>query len=131
MTKDTPAPTPTAPGAAMTEDREREIRGQWDHLVETLDEAGMTPGLWSTYTHELLAEVTRLRSQAREVERVRAVLEDYEAWEADVILAADWSESTPRVTQAQWDRLVEIQARRNVVLGRFLAPQPAPTGSET
>lgn len=40
----------------------------------------------------------------------------YEAWEADVILHADWSASTPRLTQSQCDRLVEIQAMRNAAI---------------
>lgn len=40
----------------------------------------------------------------------------YEAWEADVILNADWSGETPRLTQEQWDRLVELQAARNAAL---------------
>ena len=43
------------------------------------------------------------------------VLKAYEAWEADVILHAKWGD-LPTLTQAQWDRLVEIQAMRNAVL---------------
>jgi len=42
----------------------------------------------------------------------------YEAWEADVIMDADWRDSTPRLTQAQCDRLIEIQAMRNAAIAR-------------
>ncbi|WP_395454737.1 hypothetical protein ACHMW5_13605 [Azospirillum melinis] len=40
----------------------------------------------------------------------------YEAWEADLILNGDWSNELPRMTQAQYDRLLEIQAMRNAAL---------------
>lgn len=45
-----------------------------------------------------------------------AVLREYEAWEADVIMNADWSEETPRLKRAQWDWLVDIQGKRNAAL---------------
>lgn len=45
-----------------------------------------------------------------------AVCRAYEAWEADLILNADWSNELPRMTQAQYDRLLEIQAMRNAAL---------------
>lgn len=44
------------------------------------------------------------------------VLRSYEAWEADVILNADWSRETPRLTQSQWDWLVDIQGKRNAAM---------------
>ena len=44
------------------------------------------------------------------------VLKLYEAWEADVILNADWSDALPKLTQEQWDRLIEIQTARNAAL---------------
>lgn len=47
-----------------------------------------------------------------------AVAMEYEAWEADVILNADWTHDTPRLTQAQWDVLVRIQAKRNAALAK-------------
>ena len=45
--------------------------------------------------------------------RVTRVLSAYEKWEADLLLNADWSHSTPVMTQQQFDRLVEIQTMRN------------------
>lgn len=43
-------------------------------------------------------------------------LEAYEAWEADVLLNGDWSGDTPKLTQEQVDRMIEIQARRQRAL---------------
>ena len=57
-----------------------------------------------------------------EDDRVRAlvdVLEAYEEWEADLILNADWSGSTPVMTQEQFDRWMEIQTMRNSVLAKM------------
>ena len=47
-----------------------------------------------------------------------AVARAYEAWEADVILNADWSGDTPRLTQAQWDELVRVQGLRNAAIAK-------------
>lgn len=49
------------------------------------------------------------------------VLEAYEAAEGDIILTAEWSDDTPRITQSQFDRLVEIQGMRNAALSRARA----------
>jgi hypothetical protein len=46
------------------------------------------------------------------IEALRA----YEAWEADVILNADWSGDLPTLTQHQWDWLVDIQSKRYAAL---------------
>jgi hypothetical protein len=43
---------------------------------------------------------------------------DYERWEADVILNADWSGETPRLRQDQWDRLIQLQEARNTFLAK-------------
>ena len=54
--------------------------------------------------------------------RVRAlvdVIEAYEEWEADLILNADWSGSTPVMTQEQFDRWMEIQTMRNSILAKM------------
>ena len=50
-----------------------------------------------------------------------SVLRAYEQWEADVILCGEcWAPNgmaeTPRLTQALWNRLIEIQAMRNAAL---------------
>ena len=52
-----------------------------------------------------------------------AVLYDYECWEADLIMDSQaWREGEergdclPRIPQYLWDRLIEIQERRNAVL---------------
>jgi len=47
-----------------------------------------------------------------------AACEAYEEWEADIILNADWRSELPRISQAQWDRLVEIQAMRNAAIAQ-------------
>lgn len=55
---------------------------------------------------------------AKLISEIAAVLRAYEAWEADLILNADWRNETPRLTQAQYGRLMEIQAMRNATLGK-------------
>ncbi len=55
-------------------------------------------------------------------ERFRAVLEAYEQWEADLLMCGEaWSTPSglPRMTQALYDRWMEIQAMRNDALGRL------------
>lgn len=42
-----------------------------------------------------------------------AVCKAYEEWEAGVVFDADWSEDTPLITQELFDRLLEIQSKRN------------------
>lgn len=42
----------------------------------------------------------------------------YEAWEADVVVNAVWDAALPRLTQEQWDRLLELQAARNAALSK-------------
>lgn len=51
-----------------------------------------------------------------------SVARAYEAWEADLILNGDWSNELPRMTQAQYDRLLEIQAMRNAALRKAGGP---------
>jgi hypothetical protein len=62
---------------------------------------------------------------AAERDQMRAVLEAYEQWEADLIQDNEaWytREREPRdlplIPQALWDRLIEIQALRNSALSR-------------
>lgn len=43
---------------------------------------------------------------------------EYEAWEADVILNADWTHDTPHLTQSQWDEFLRIQGKRNAALAK-------------
>lgn len=67
--------------------------------------------------------------QAREKERwlinaapdLLKVAEAYEAWEADLIMSDEsWAPcgmaSTPKITEEQWERLIEIQAMRNAAI---------------
>lgn len=54
-------------------------------------------------------------------DRLLGVAKAYEDWEGDVILNADWGGpvgeyEVPRLSRAQWDHLVEIQALRNVAV---------------
>lgn len=54
-----------------------------------------------------------------------AVLKGYEQWEADLVLCSEaWNTANglPQLTQALYDRLMELQAQRN----RALAAQPQP-----
>jgi hypothetical protein len=51
--------------------------------------------------------------------KMRATLEAYERWEADLIeYNAAWKNGTLTISQAMWDRFIEIQAMRNEALGR-------------
>lgn len=60
-------------------------------------------------------EICRLRAINADL---LAVARAYEAWEADLVLNADWSRSTPTMTQAQFDRMMEIQAMRNAAIAK-------------
>lgn len=54
------------------------------------------------------------------------VAKGYEAWEADVIENADWRAPTPKLTQAQFDRLIELQTARNAALSKASQQQGLP-----
>ncbi len=43
-------------------------------------------------------------------------LREYEAWEADLILTGDWKSEFPRMTAAQYDKMIELQTKRNEAL---------------
>lgn len=60
---------------------------------------------------ERAAEIIRDVNAAL-VEALRA----HEAWEGDIILNADWSSGTPRLTQEQIDAVVSVQEKRNAAL---------------
>lgn len=57
-----------------------------------------------------------VQSDAARVEKLEQALRAHEAWEADIVLNADWSAATPRLTQKQMDDLNEIQNLRNSAL---------------
>lgn len=61
-------------------------------------------------------EVERRRSAEFQAHKLTSLLNDYEAWEADLVLHADWSAETPRLTQRQLDRMMKLQAARNMAL---------------
>jgi hypothetical protein len=70
------------------------------------------PGNWN-------AEVPVLKLIA-EREMLRRVVEAYEDWEAQIILENKcWTGQNVRLTDDLYDRMMEIQAMRNVALGRF------------
>ena len=52
------------------------------------------------------------------VDELYAALKAQEAWEADVILNADWSSGRAHLTQAQHDALTNIQNMRNAALAK-------------
>lgn len=41
-----------------------------------------------------------------------------EAWEADMIINGDWSNEMPRLTQAQYDRMIELQEVRRAAISK-------------
>lgn len=53
-----------------------------------------------------------------QIESLKLLLKKYEEWEADVILTDEcWDDhATPRLTQKQWDKLLELQTERNRLL---------------
>jgi hypothetical protein len=76
----------------------------------------MTDISGSPYTRgELRQENKRLQTENASL---RAVLKAYEEFEADLILNGDWSGECVRMTQAQHDRMMELQAMRNEALGK-------------
>ena len=63
---------------------------------------------------------------------LRSVVEHYQLWEADLILNADWSSDTPRLTQRQMDWLHDIQVMRNRAIAKASganASEPAQSGT--
>jgi len=67
----------------------------WDEVV-----SGPWPmeNPYGTSIRYIRADAPELLAYARAVE----------AWEADVILNADWAHDTPRLTQGQWDELIRM-----------------------
>jgi len=49
------------------------------------------------------------------IEALRA----WQEWEADIIMNGDWSNSRPRLTQSQYDRMIEMQEPRRAVLTAY------------
>ena len=43
----------------------------------------------------------------------------WQEWEADIIMNGDWSNSRPRLTQSQYDRMIEMQEPRRAVLTAY------------
>lgn len=72
-------------------------------------------------TTPFAAEIERLQAMSRALEIAETALKAHEAWEADIILNADWSQPTPRLTQAQCDALPDVQAKRNEALTAIAA----------
>ena len=66
-------------------------------------------------------------SDSEKLKRALALLEKYEALEAEIIISDEsWEPqgmaSTPRFTQSQWDKVIELQSERNEILERFQNP---------
>lgn len=59
-----------------------------------------------------------VRLMATEIQRLWELAKAYEAWEADLIVNGDWSGECVQMTQAQHDRMMELQAMRNEALLR-------------
>jgi hypothetical protein len=99
-----------APGAVG------EIR---DHLTAL---KAHTPGPW-------VFEGTRLIAAAPDLLEVAKA---YERWEADLILDADaWKgRDLPAISQAIWDRLIEIQALRNAAIARAMIDAAPPAAQD-
>lgn len=68
------------------------------------------------YPHSVLPATVEALMDLRDE---RALLREYEAWEADVVLNGDWSAATVRLTQEQHDWLTQISIRRNKLLGNI------------
>ena len=62
----------------------------------------------------LLAEVERLTAER---DAMKAHLANTESWEAALIIEPEcWRGATPTVTQELWDRWIDLQTARNVLL---------------
>jgi len=75
------------------------------------------------YDEKWILLARQMQLEGRRLKRINAdllaVAKAYEAWEADLVMNADWSDFTPRLTQAQLNRLLEIQAMRNAALAKM------------
>lgn len=66
-------------------------------------------------------------NDSEKLKRAIALLEKYEALEAEIIISDEsWEPkgmaATPRFTQNQWDKMIELQNERNKILERFRNP---------
>jgi hypothetical protein len=95
-----------------------------DALVKAMERSRITE--LERQNSDLQAANNRYLERARAAEarvgELVAVLKAYEAWEASLILAGDWSNELPRMTQAQFDELLETQTMRNAALAKVSAP---------
>lgn len=72
--------------------------------------------------------IERRETHLREVNAALvAALRAHEAWEGDIILNADWSVGTPRLTQEQIDAVIAVQEKRNAALA---AAEPRGDGGQ-
>jgi hypothetical protein len=70
---------------------------------------------YDEYTETYWGEIGRLQIVIADL---LALAQAYEEWEADLVLHACWKGGLPRMTQAQLDRLIDIQTMRNTVVAK-------------
>ena len=84
---------------------------RWHQLLVGIGEKEMNEDILSFFDSDKLKKALGL-------------LEKYEALEAEIIVSDECWEpqgmaETPRFTQDQWDKIIELQSERNEILGRF------------
>jgi hypothetical protein len=80
---------------------------------------------WESTAVDLLA----LRDK---LERAEEILLGYEQWEANLVLKANWEatrDGLPALTYPLYDELMELQGRRNELLGRGLFARKEPANA--
>jgi hypothetical protein len=88
------------------------VIGMGERTGEGIADCGF--GVWRGGDAEAVANA-HLMAAAPELLAVAAA---YEEWEADLVMNGDWSNSTVRMTPAQHDRMMEIQAMRNAAIAK-------------
>jgi hypothetical protein len=83
---------------------------------------GLTCGMNHPDSDLIIAVVAALWAQNK---AMRAALEGWESWEADILENAQWDTSSgcPLLTQEQMDALTPLQYARNEALSRFKKPE--------
>jgi hypothetical protein len=92
-------------------------------FIETADNRHGIAGIRPTDTASALLSLKEHEANARLIAAAPdlfAVCQAYEEWEGDIVMNGDWGPDGmhpyPRLTEAQYQRMIEIQTMRNAAI---------------
>jgi hypothetical protein len=98
--------------AQLVEQVSKQVGDPNEFPIELIIRCSRAPKTRSPLRGSTVAAVLRESGHKELVEALRG----YEAWEADLILTGDWKSEFPRMTAAQYDKMIELQTKRNEAL---------------